>query len=80
MKNPDAARGPFRLELTADEALVLFEWLSQLEDQSGSEPDSAEALVHAKMLAHLESTLTSPFAADYGAIVEAARERLRDSR
>jgi hypothetical protein len=56
------------LTLTGDEALVLFEWLSRGSDLGEPAPfeDQAEARVLWNVHALLESSLTAPFAPDYG--------------
>lgn len=68
------------LDLSADEALVLFEFLSRW-DETGTFDlvDQAEQRVLWDVLAGLEGQLTEPFSPDYGALVAAARTRLRDS-
>jgi hypothetical protein len=70
-----------RLELTDDEALVLFEWLARL-DASNTLPvqDPAEEHVLWSLHAQLERTLTEPFREDYRELVERARRRVTESR
>ncbi len=66
------------LELSADESLVLFEWLYRyLEVESHTFADEAEEIVLCRVLGMLESRLTEPFAPDYRALVTAARARIR---
>lgn len=69
------------LSLGADETLVLFEWLSR-ETESGSLDslltDPADWAALHSLLGRLESTLAAPFRADYGVVLEAARNRLRE--
>jgi len=62
-----------QIDLTADEALVLFEWLSQFDLQAAS---AAERSALDGLLAALERTLVEPFRADYAELVAAARARL----
>lgn len=66
---------PVVLELTGDEALVLFDWLGKL-DALGLVRDTAERRVLEGVEAALERVLVDPFAADYPARVEAARRRV----
>jgi hypothetical protein len=70
---------PVTLELSQDEALVLFEWLSNRGEDNALEPlieHWSEQLVLWDLLAQLEKTLAEPFAANYGDLLTAARERL----
>jgi hypothetical protein len=66
------------LKLTADEALVLFEWLSLREkDVVAADRDmNADDIVFARMLGQLEQTLVEPFAGNYAALLDAARARI----
>lgn len=66
------------LKLDADEALVLFEWLSQRENQvvAADRDMSAEDVVLARMLGQLERVLVEPFAENYAALLDAARARI----
>jgi hypothetical protein len=67
------------LMLTRDEALVLFDWLGRIHER-GPVAIEDQAELHAlwSLEASLERILAEPFAADYEAIVKAARDRLRD--
>lgn len=68
---------PVRLELTADEALVLFEFLSRYSDSNSlSLVDQAEQRALWNLCCLLESQLVEPFRSDYDALVSAARDRL----
>lgn len=70
---------PVKIHLTADEALVLFEWLSNRDDDAALEPlmeHWSEQLVLWSILAQLQSTLPEPFDPKYSHLVAAARERL----
>jgi hypothetical protein len=68
---------PVRLELTADEALVLFEFLSRYSDSNSlSLVDQAEQRALWNLCCLLESQLVEPFRPDYDALVSAARDRL----
>ena len=73
------AKKPVWIELSHDEALVLFEWLARVD---GSLPvvDSSEQDVLWRIEAQLEKKLVEPLAADYKDAVDAARSRLRDGK
>ena len=67
-----------KLELTEDEALVLFEWLSRLDERD--EPpceDPAEEHVLWSLHGQLEKQLVEPFQENYRQLLESARMRLR---
>jgi hypothetical protein len=68
------------LELTRDEAIVVFAWLSRFNNQPtpGFE-DQAEQRVLWDLECMLESALDEPFRPDFAEIVVAARSRVRDS-
>jgi len=69
-----------RLNLSRDEAIVLFEWLTRfnkLDDTSFA--DQAEQRVLWDMEAMLETTLHEPFRPDYEAHLAQARMAVRDS-
>jgi len=72
--------GPLvKLELSPDEALVLFEWLSNRDGDDALQPlieHWSEQLVLWSLLGQLEKTLAEPFDAKYGDLLTAARERL----
>lgn len=65
------------ISLTADEALVLFEWLTR-EDGKGGLPTEHQSEQNVLWLveAQLEKGLVDPLRPDYAAMVAAARERL----
>jgi hypothetical protein len=67
------------ISLTSDEALVLFEWLTQLNKAEGEFADQAEQRVLWDLQAQLESSLAAPLRPDYNAVLAAARDRIRDS-
>jgi len=69
-----------RLEMTVDEALVLFELLSGY-SESGSltVTHQAEQRVLWNLHCLLERQLVEPFDPDYETLLTAARDRLRDS-
>ena len=68
------------MTLTADEALVLFEWLHRWEDSG--EPDPVllpgEQVALWALSARLECSLAEPFAANYREVVDQARQRLAE--
>ena len=67
------------LDLTPDEALVLFELVSRYSDSDRLETvDQAEQRVLWNLCARLEKALVEPFDPDYAALLAAARHRLRD--
>jgi hypothetical protein len=69
-----------RVPLTADEALVLFEWLHRLEDEDAL--DRLPGLLRGERAAlwglsgALEKALVEPFDPAYRRLVEDARDRL----
>lgn len=68
------------LDLSADEALVLFEFLSRWQETGTFDlVDQAEQRVLWDVLASLEKNLAEPFSPEYGSLVAEARTRLRDS-
>lgn len=67
------------LKLTKDEALVLFEFVSRFSDKDKLEiVDQAEQRVLWNVCCLLEKQLPEPFSADYLAIIERARNKVRD--
>jgi hypothetical protein len=68
------------IELTADEALVLFDWLARFNqgDKSTFE-DTAEQRVLFDLESKLESSLALPFEPNYKGLLADARNRLRDA-
>ena len=69
------------LELSADQALVLFDWLARTSDagQPVSFVDQSEQRVFWDMECMLERVMVEPFSADYASLLEAARSRVRDN-
>lgn len=68
-----------KLELTSDEALVLFEWLARLDERDAFPcEDPAEEQVLWTLHAQLEKLLVEPFQANYQELVEHARTRVKD--
>jgi hypothetical protein len=70
------------IRMTRDQALVLFDWLMRTgeADQPSGFEDQAEQRALWDLESALESVLIEPLREDYRALVETARERLRDSR
>ncbi|MCG8556724.1 MAG: hypothetical protein MJD61_15775 [Proteobacteria bacterium] len=69
-----------KLELTSDEALVFFEWLSRLDERDALPvEDPAEEQVLWRLHGQLEKTLVEPFRSDYDALLKDARKKVRDS-
>jgi hypothetical protein len=68
------------LELSDDEALVLFECLACLGEQ-GALPlqDEAERYVLWRLEGKLEKALVEPFRSDYAELLEGARRRIREA-
>ena len=68
-----------KLELSADEALVLFAFLQRFDDTKRlAVEDQAEERALWNLHGRLEECLVEIFHPDYLALVEAARNRLRD--
>ena len=65
------------IELSADEALVLFEWLSTRSDKSDFPFEhAAEQRIIWDMVASLESVLVEPLKPGYSDLLETARGRV----
>ena len=72
---------PVQLELTEDEALVLFEFLARFDDSEIlSLVDQAEERALWNLHSLLQRQLVEIFDPNYETMVEAARARLRDSK
>jgi hypothetical protein len=67
------------IELTKDEAIVLFEFLAELNKKDNQDlfSDQAEQRVLWDIECDLEKQLSEPFSADYLEIVRKAREKIR---
>ena len=69
---------PYTIELSPNEQLVLFEFLSRcVHDSLWIVEDTAEWQVLSSLLVGLEKRLSEPFREDYTALLEAARAALR---
>lgn len=70
-----------KLELTQDEALVLFEWLSRLDEMDAFPcDDPSEEQVLWSLHAQLQKVLVEPFEDNYGELVRQAQMRVREKR
>ena len=67
------------LDLTMDEAIVFFDWLSRFNRQTTNFEDQAEQRVLWDLEAMLESVLSEPFESDYSEILRKARAAVRDA-
>lgn len=69
------------IEVTKDEALVFFDFLSRLNEKEPVDlfEDQAEQKVLWIIEGLLEKELVEPFKPDYKEIIRQARDRLRDS-
>jgi hypothetical protein len=67
--------GSVTIELSGDEALVLFEWLAELETAKVAIGE-AEQRVLWRIEGVLEKSLVEPLAKDYAELVEQARRRM----
>jgi hypothetical protein len=69
-----------QISLTADEALVLFEFLSRFEESNElTIVDQAEGRALSNLLGLLQQQLVPPFQDDYVEQLHHARNRLRDN-
>lgn len=69
-----------QISLTADEALVLFEFLSRFEESNElTIVDQAEERALSNLLGPLQKQLVPPFQDDYLEQLRQARNRLRDN-
>ena len=68
------------IELTKNEAIVLFEFLARFNEKDNKDTfeDQAEQRVLWDIECVLEKQLSEPFRADYQEIVKKARELIRD--
>lgn len=64
-----------QIQLTGDEALVLFEWLART-DSTRPIVDPAEQTVLWRIEGQLESILFEPIVPDYDSLLNAARARI----
>lgn len=68
------------IELTKEEAIVLFEFLGRFNENNdlSNFEDQAEQRVLWDMESNLEKKLNEPFRADFKEIVKKARDKVRD--
>lgn len=68
-----------KIELTSDEALVLYDWLTRFNQRANTDlADQAEERVLFDLEALLEKALLAPLQPDYAAVLAQARANLRD--
>jgi hypothetical protein len=72
------AEADFNLRLSGDEALVLFDWLTNFNGGDHKFADQAEQRVLWDLEADLERHLVTPLSENYAAELAASRERVRD--
>jgi hypothetical protein len=66
------------VQLTADEAHVLFDWLQRFSNTGKLDfEDKAEQIALWNLTCLLEKKMATPFTTDFPAFLQAARERLR---
>ena len=67
-----------KLELTEDQALVLFEWLARLDEQDAfAVEDPAEEQVLWTLHGQLEKALEQPLQSNYRELLQQARARVK---
>jgi hypothetical protein len=70
-----------KLELSEDQALVLFEWLSRLDEQDALPcEDESEEVVLWALHGQLEKLLAAQFDPGYRELIAKARERVKTSQ
>jgi hypothetical protein len=68
-----------KIELTSDAALVLYDWLTRLNQREETDfVDQAEERVLFDLEAMLEKVLVAPLHSDYAALLAQARSHVRD--
>jgi hypothetical protein len=68
-----------KIELTSDEALVLYDWLTRFNQRADTGlADKAEERVLFDLEAMLEKALVAPLQSDYPALLAQARSNVRD--
>lgn len=69
--------GQIGIELSEDEALVLFDWLARFNERKDVDfADPAERRILWDIESSLESLLIQPFSEDYALLLAEARSRL----
>ncbi len=78
--NKQSDTSEVQISLTADQALVLFEFLSRFEESNElTIVDRAEERALLNLLGPLQKQLMPPFQQDYVEQLQQARNRLRDN-
>ena len=73
-------QGKILIGLTPDEALVFFDWIARFNKREDTRfEDKAEQRVLWNLEAELESALAAPLDPNYGIMLAAARDRVRDA-
>jgi predicted DNA-binding transcriptional regulator YafY len=67
-----------KIELTSDEALVLYDWLTRFNQRSDTDLDQAEERVLFDLEAMLEKALVAPLQSGYADLLAQARSNVRD--
>ncbi len=68
-----------KIELTSDEALVLYDWLTRFNQRADTDfADQAEERVLFDLEALLEKALVAPLQSDYANALVQARSNVRD--
>jgi len=68
-----------KIELTSDEALVLYDWLTRFNQRADTDlADQAEERVLFDLEAMLEKALVAPLQSDYADLLVQARSQVRD--
>jgi hypothetical protein len=76
-----SADNKIHFELSHDEALVFFEWLSRFNKAGPAKfEDQAEQRVLWDLEGQLESILVEPFESNYGDLLAKARAQVRDAK
>jgi hypothetical protein len=76
------SKGKISIELTNEEAIVFYEFLSKYNenDDLSRFQDQAEQRVLWDIESKLEKEMSEPFQADYQEIVKKARDKVRDGK
>lgn len=68
-----------KIELTSDEALVLYDWLARFNQRADTDfADQAEERILFDLEAMLEKALVTPLQSDYANFLAQARSNVRD--
>ena len=68
--------GDCTIRFSNDELLVIFDWITQLDQHKSNELDSATQLIFEEFECLLESVLAEPFDNEYRLLVRAAKSRI----